>query len=187
MLTRTQTGHHFDTVEVSRRDTYEPNRAPSRAHFCMQRKVEVRAAAGSTSEDSWRRHADHRKGHVSDENRLYDRTRRTQSALACSQADDRARREPGGRFGVRSEVARATGETSRPPKILAGYVLTAGARGCPTDCQRSVYVGLKYAKSVEKTGCSLEAASHKVLIGRMGRYTDHVAYRPATPCPQQRA
>jgi len=54
----------------------------------VQRKVEVRRRRRIYSEEFRRRDADHRKGHVIDENRLSNRIRRSPKAiLACRKTD----------------------------------------------------------------------------------------------------
>src|ERR1039458_10375208 len=59
----------------------------------VQRKVEVRRRRRIDSEEFRRRNADHREGHIIDENRLSNRTRRPPKALlAGRKADDRDRR-----------------------------------------------------------------------------------------------
>src|SRR5260370_23300899 len=153
-----------------------------------------------------RRHADHREGHVIDENRLSDRTRRSPKALlAGRKADDRDRR-------CGWTVVFGGDQTSRgrrhcqAAKILAGDVLRAGARGLPPDGQglvMSVEVSEKRGKDgillakrlAKRLECPVweDAKDHGAFIARprqalyrvhdVDRLLAAVPVRPAMPLP----
>ena len=71
----TQAAHHFDPVEVFV-VIHASRPGAVHEHIRVQRKVDFRRRRRVDSEEFRRRHADHREGHVIDENRLSDRIRR---------------------------------------------------------------------------------------------------------------
>jgi hypothetical protein len=167
----TQTAHHFDPVEVwvaihtTRPGTvHEQNR--------VQRKVKVGRRRRIDSEEFRRRHADHREGHIIDENRLSDRTRRSPKAiLAGRKADD-------GDRGCAWTVIFGADQTSRggrhcqAAKILAGYVLRAGAGGLPANGQGLV-MSVEVSEERGKDGILL---AKRLERGVWEDAKDHVAF-----------
>jgi len=128
----TQTAHHFDPVEVSV-GICTSRSGTVHEQIRVQRKVEVRRRRRIDSEEFRRRHADHREGHIIDENRLSDRTRRSPKALLAGRKADYGDRRCAWTvvFGV-DQTSRGR-RHCQAAKILAGDVLRAGAHGLPAD------------------------------------------------------
>ena len=183
----TQTAHHFDPVEVS---VGIHTGRPGAVHeqIRVQRKIEVRRRRWIDSEEFRRRHADHREGHVIDENRLSNRTRRSPKALlAGGKTDYRDRRRAWTVvFGI-DQTSRG-GRHFQAAKILAGDVLRAGAGGLPSDGQGLV-TSVEVSEQRGKDGILLA----KRLANRQESPVWENAQRPcrlcrrATPSPVARA
>ena len=120
----------------------------------MQRKVEVRRRRRVDSEEFRRRDADHREGHVIDENRLSNRIRRSSKAILAGRKTDYGDRRCAWTvvFGV-DQTSRGR-RHCQAAKILAGDVLRAGARGLPADGQVTV-VSVEVSEERGKDGILL--------------------------------
>src|SRR5580658_3181866 len=83
----TQTAHHFDPVEVSV-GIHTSRSGTLHEQIRVQRKVEVRRRGRVDSKEFRWRNTDHRKGHIMDQNRLSNRSRRSPKALLARRKTD---------------------------------------------------------------------------------------------------
>src|SRR5205085_10080294 len=145
-------------------------------HIRVQRKVEIRRRRGIYTEEFRRRHADHREGHIIDENRLSDRTRRSSKAiLACRKTDHGDRRCAWSVVFVVDQTSRGR-RHCEAAKILAGDVLRAGARGLPPDGQGLV-MSVEVSEKRGKNGILLAKRLAKHLECSVWEDAkDHVAF-----------
>ena len=159
----TQTAHHFDPVEVSVA-IHTSRSGAVHEQIRVQRKVEVRRRRRVDSEEFRRRNADHREGHVIDENRLSDRIRRSPKAILAGRKTDYGDRRCAWTvvFGV-DQTSRGR-RHCQAAKILAGDVLRAGARGLPADGQVMV-VSVEVSEERGKDGILLAKRLERARTG----------------------
>ncbi len=134
---RTEAAHHFDPVKVFV-VIHASRFGAVYQQIRVQRKVDLRRRRWVDSEEFRRRDADHREGHVVDENRLSNRIPRSAKAIFAGSKTDHG----DGRcactvvFGV-DQTSRGR-RHSQAAKILAADVLRVGGRGLPADREVTV-------------------------------------------------